>query len=90
MSSSRSFEGDLDRCKTLVESLRPHLAALPHLAADHRALSALVAEAYLLERQRELQRDNLRRVERQRRAVAREAQSVQSRLAAEIQKAFGL
>jgi hypothetical protein len=90
MASSRDFKEDLVHWKTLVENLAPHLAALPHLAADHRALSALVAEAFTLERQQEVQRANLRQVDRQRRAIVLRARSLQNRLATGIQNAFGL
>jgi hypothetical protein len=82
-----SLKSHLTDWQALVDSLKPRLADLLNLAADHAALSSVVARGIVLEGQRDLHRANLRDVNRQRIALAAEGRILKQRLAAGLRRA---
>jgi hypothetical protein len=87
-SKSKSYKENLVDWQTLVDNLAPRLGDLPHLAVDHKALTDLVTQAHVLQKQREVQKAGLLDLNKQRRTLAGQAKRLQNRLAAGLQNAF--
>jgi len=88
MSKSKSYKENLVDWQTLAENLAPRLGDLPHLAADQKALTDLVAQAHALQDQRDAHKASLQDVNRQRRDLSVKAKRVQTRLAVGLKQAF--
>lgn len=88
MSLNKSFNDTLNDWQALVVNLKPHLADLPNLAADHGTLSALVDPIRALQAQQDVHEASLRDVVSQRMLLAAQARKARNRLAAGLQSAF--
>jgi len=88
MSKSKSYKENLVDWQTLAENLAPRVPDLPHLAADQKALSDLVAQAHALQDQRDAHKASLQDINKQRRVLATQARRVQNRLAASLRGTF--
>jgi hypothetical protein len=87
--STRTFKTKLADWQVLVDNLTPHLTDMPQLAADHAALSDVVAHARTLESQQEIQKGQLRDTNQQRKVMAAQGRDLEVRLAAGLTSAFG-
>jgi len=85
----QNLKDDLTDWQALVENLQPHLADMPHLAADHAALSAVVLQGHTLEGQQDVQKANLRQVNQQRNALSVQGRGLKKRLNAGLRSALG-
>jgi len=88
MSKSKSYKENLVDWQTLAENLAPRVPDLPHLAADQKALSDLVAQAHTLQDQRDAHKASLQDLNKQRQTLAAQAKRVQTRLAVGLRNAF--
>jgi len=87
---SKSYKENLVDWQTMVDNLSTRLADLPHLTADHKALTDMVAQAHGLQEQRDAHKAGLQDLNQQRRTLAGQAKRLQNRLAAGLRNAYDL
>jgi hypothetical protein len=68
--STRTFHQKVADWQVLVDNVTPRLADMPQLAADHAALSDVLAHVRTLESQQEIQKGLLRDTNQQRKLMA--------------------
>jgi septal ring factor EnvC (AmiA/AmiB activator) len=88
MSRTKVFDTRLNDWQALVDNLKPHLAELPNLAADHAALTGLIDQTRALQAQQDLHLASVRDVVTQKNALAAQAGKARNRLVAGLQSAF--
>jgi septal ring factor EnvC (AmiA/AmiB activator) len=82
------FAARLNDWQKLVDNLKPHLAEMPNLAADHATLTGLIDQTLALQGQQDVHLASLRDVVSQRNELAKQARKARNRLAAGLQSAF--
>jgi hypothetical protein len=83
------FKEKLVNWQSLVDNLAPKLGELPHLAADHAALAALLPKARELQSSQEAAVAQLRDVNRQRAEMLRQGIQLGKSLGHGLKQAFG-
>jgi len=83
------FKEKLVDWQSMVDTLQPKLADMPHLSADHAALAAILAQGRDLEKRQDIARAELLDVNRQRKEMIQQGADVRDRLARSLQGALG-
>jgi len=87
--STRTFHQKVADWQVLVDNVTPHLTDMPQLAADHTALSDVLARVRTLESQQEIQKGLLRDTNQQRKLMATQGGDIEARLRASLRGALG-
>ena len=87
---ARDADRRLPGWQPLVDNLQPHLPELPHTAAYHAALAAVVEEGRALEAEQEICKAKLREVNQRRADLVLRGRDLRNRLAEGLRGAFGV
>ena len=88
MSRTKVFDTRLNDWQALVDNLKPHLAEMPNLAADHATLTGLIDQTRALQAEQDQHLASVREVVSQKNTLAKQAGKARNRLVAGLQSAF--